>query len=84
MVQKPTVIVKKEFEEALAKLINDTPLPAFVMVPVIRETLRALTKIEDEVYAREEADYQKMLEEDKKKQEETAELAKAAKRTVKK
>jgi len=70
MVQKPTVIVKKEFEKDVTELINKTPLPAFVMVDVIRDVLRALNNVAEQEYARETEAYQKALEEENQKQEE--------------
>lgn len=50
MKDKPIVLTHAEFIENLTKLVNDTPLPAFIMRSVLRELDRALQTKEQQEY----------------------------------
>lgn len=50
--KKPSSIVYAEFADKLQNIINETELPAFVMIPVVREVLRQLTVLNQSAYKR--------------------------------
>lgn len=50
MKDKPIVLTHAEFIDNLTKLINDTPLPAFVMRSVLRDLDKALQTKEQQEY----------------------------------
>lgn len=43
--EKPTSVVYQEFRENLVRLINSSGLPAFIIEPVLKETLDEVIKI---------------------------------------
>ena len=51
MKDKPIVLTHAEFIDNLTKLVNDTPLPAFVMRSVLRDLDRALQTKEQQEYS---------------------------------
>lgn len=50
MKDKPIVLTHAEFIDNLTKLVNDTPLPAFVMRSVLRDLDKALQTKEQQEY----------------------------------
>lgn len=50
MKDKPIVLTRQEFIDNLTKLVNDTPLPAFVMRSVLRDLDKALQTKEQQEY----------------------------------
>lgn len=58
------IIKKREFEEELVKLINDSNLPAFILKPVIKDLFEQLNVLEQQQF--EQA--QKMKEEKDKEE----------------
>ena len=58
------ILKEREFRENLARLINESQLPAFIVKPAIKEVFEQLNIIEQQQY--ENAIKQKEKEEDKK------------------
>lgn len=50
MGNKSIVIVHQEFIDKITQIVNDTPLPAFVMRSVLRELDKALQAKEQQEY----------------------------------
>lgn len=50
MKDKPIVLTRQEFIDNLTHLVNDTPLPAFVMRSVLRDLDVALAQKEQQEY----------------------------------
>ncbi len=50
MDNKPIVIVHQEFVDSIVDIINNTPLPAFVMRSVLRDLDKALQTKEQQEY----------------------------------
>ena len=48
--QKPDTIRYREFVAHLQTVINDSQLPAFVMIPVVREALQQLAQQDENQY----------------------------------
>lgn len=42
------ILIKKEFEENLVKLINESKLPAFILRPIIKDLLEQLNLLEQQ------------------------------------
>ena len=62
--QKPSTIVYREFSDNLQDLLNNAGLPAFVMIPLMREALTQLEVIEQRQYQRDLEEWNKALEAD--------------------
>lgn len=44
------ILLKREFEENLVKLINDSKLPAFILKPIIKDLLEQLNLLEQQQF----------------------------------
>lgn len=42
------ILMKKEFEEELVKLINESNLPAFILKPIIKDLFEQLNVVEQQ------------------------------------
>lgn len=42
------ILIKKEFEEKLVKLINESNLPAFILKPIIKDLFEQLNILEQQ------------------------------------
>lgn len=42
------ILMKKEFEEKLVKLINESNLPAFILKPIIKDLFEQLNVVEQQ------------------------------------
>lgn len=42
------ILIKKEFEEKLVKLINESNLPAFILKPIIKDLFEQLNIVEQQ------------------------------------
>lgn len=49
---KPASVAYRDFQRDLIELVNNSGLPAFCLVPVVREALDQLTTAEKAVYER--------------------------------
>lgn len=54
---KPSTVLHREFVDKLQNLINCSHLPAFVLVPVIRDALDQLIRLEDQQFQRDAAEW---------------------------
>lgn len=52
---KPITVLREEFVDGLAELINSSALPAFVLSEVMERTLNQLRALEAEQYKRDKA-----------------------------
>lgn len=68
--EKPISIVYEEFKEALANLINNYGLPAFVIEPVLRDYLSEVQMIKERQYKMEKNQYEESLKKETEKQDE--------------
>ena len=50
MKDKPIILTHAEFIDNLTKLVNDTPLPAFIMRSVLRDLDKALQAKQQQEY----------------------------------
>ena len=48
--QKPSTVLRQEFVENLAELINTSELPAFVLADVLKNTLTVTQELADRQY----------------------------------
>lgn len=63
---KPTTMRHREFKTDLISLINESGLPAFVLVPVMEQALSELKAIEEQQYLEDKANYEAEGKEDGK------------------
>ena len=63
---KPTTMRHREFKTDLISLINESGLPAFVLVPVMEQALSELKAIEEQQYLADKAQYEAEDKEDGK------------------
>jgi len=63
---KPTTMRHREFKTYLISLINESGLPAFVLVPVMEQALSELKAIEEQQYLEDKANYEAEGKEDGK------------------
>lgn len=61
--EKPAQILQHEFAEKLVAIINESQLPAFVLIPVVEQALGNLRTIEQEQYKSALAEYESVEEE---------------------
>lgn len=54
---KPSTVLHREFVDKLQNLINGSHLPAFVLVPVVRDALDQLIRLEDQQFQRDAAEW---------------------------
>lgn len=55
---KPATLLQREFKENLVKTINESKLPAFVLVPILEQALAEVKDIEEEQYKADKAAYE--------------------------
>ena len=59
------ILMKKEFEENLVELINESKLPAFILKPIIKDLLEQLNLLEQQ-----QLEQAQKIKEEKSKEEE--------------
>ena len=59
------ILMKKEFEENLVELINESKLPAFILKPIIKDLLEQLNLLEQR-----QLEQAQKIKEEKSKEEE--------------
>ena len=62
---KPITVAHCDFMEALAKVCNESELPAFVKIDVLDKALVQLRKFADDEYRKDNEQYQKALQNEK-------------------
>lgn len=48
--EKPITVARQEFIEELVKLINESGLPAFVISPILKDTLATVDQLAQQQY----------------------------------
>lgn len=60
--QKPSTVAYRDFIASLNKLISESELPAFVLVPTLQSITAQLTQIEQQQYLADKAEYERQLQ----------------------
>lgn len=68
---KPTTLLMEEFKQNMAKLINDSGLPAFVVEYIIKDLYTEISQLAMQVAEQEKAEYVQSLSEENKEDSET-------------
>lgn len=55
---KPATLLQREFKDNLVKIINESKLPAFVLVPIMEQALAEVKDIEQKQYEADKAAYE--------------------------
>lgn len=55
---KPATLLQREFKDNLVKIINESKLPAFVLVPILEQALAEVRDIEEKQYEADKAAYE--------------------------
>lgn len=55
---KPATLLQREFKDNLVKIINESKLPAFVLVPILEQALAEVKDIEEKQYEADKAAYE--------------------------
>lgn len=58
---KPITMLRQEYLEAVVKLTNDSPLPAFIKADVMTICLQELKKLTDEELRRDTQEYKEKI-----------------------
>lgn len=58
---KPVSMLQREFKDNLVSTINNSKLPAFVLVPIVEQALRELERLEQEQYDADKVAYENQL-----------------------
>ena len=56
--EKPATLLQREFKDNLVKIINESKLPAFVLVPILEQALAEVRDIEEKQYEADKAAYE--------------------------
>lgn len=59
---KPLTVARQEFAENIVEVINNSGLPAFVMLEIIQSCERELTKLSQTQYEKDKAEYEESKE----------------------
>ena len=62
--EKPISVKVKEFKEEMVSLVNKSGLPFFVIEPVIKDLLIAVTSESEKQYLRDKATYEQSLKQE--------------------
>lgn len=60
--EKPLTVARQEFAENIVEVINNSGLPAFVMLEIIQSCERELTKLSQTQYEKDKAEYEESKE----------------------
>ena len=60
---KPATMLQREFREKIVTAVNESNLPAFVLVPILEQALAEVRTIEAQQYEKDRAEYENSLEE---------------------
>lgn len=47
---KPATVLQREFKAKIVKAINEAGLPAFALIPILKDALGQLVRIDEEQY----------------------------------
>ncbi len=59
---KPLTVARQEFAENIVEVINNSGLPAFVMLEIVQSCERELTKLSQTQYEKDKAEYEESKE----------------------
>ena len=62
--KKTAIILHREFVNGMEELINSSGLPAFVLIPVLRDVLNQLVRQDEQQYLSDINLYRKAMEEE--------------------
>ena len=62
MISKPITVARQEFAENIVELINNSGLPAFVALEILKSCEVELNTLAQKQYEQEKAEYEKSLE----------------------
>lgn len=68
-IQKPTTMLMDEFKEKFVELLNNSQLPAWVLIYLIEPYVQELKQVEQRVKIEEREEYEKTLKETEEKTE---------------
>ncbi len=68
-IQKPTTMLMDEFKEKFVELLNNSQLPAWVLIYLIEPYVQELKQVEQRVKIEEREEYEKTLKEAEEKTE---------------
>lgn len=57
--EKPLTVARQEFAENIVEVINNSGLPAFVMLEIVQSCERELTKLSQQQYEKDKEKYEK-------------------------
>lgn len=57
--EKPLTVARQEFAENIVEVINNSGLPAFVMLEIVQSCERELTKLSQQQYEKDKEQYEK-------------------------
>lgn len=72
-ISKPVILLREEFSNNLANLINLSELPLYIIEPILANTLNEVRAVLQAQYTRELQEYNRALEEAKKEVKEEIE-----------
>ena len=56
---KPATLLQREFKEKIIESINNSSLPAFVLIPIMENALEELKAVDEAQYKSDLAEYEK-------------------------
>ena len=56
---KPATLLQREFKEKIIESINNSSLPAFVLIPILEHALEELKAVDEAQYKADLAEYEK-------------------------
>ena len=57
--EKPSTVAFREFVEKIQQAVNSSNLPAFVLIPVFRDTLEQLAQLDEQQFQHDSAEWNK-------------------------
>lgn len=67
MVQKPTTMLMDEFKEKFIELMNNSQLPAWVLIYLMEPFMAQLRQFDEAAKAKDREDYERAVEEENQK-----------------
>lgn len=65
-IEKPTILKIEEFKEKQAKILNESELASFVLIPIMEDFLNQLRQLNAQFYESEKQRYESQLKEEEK------------------
>ena len=61
--QKPITVARRDFIDALNKLVSESGLPAFVLGDIFKDAIMQIQRLENEQYEQEKKAYEESMKE---------------------